>query len=341
MNYIGSKHSLLDFLENGIMKIVDSDCRTFCDLFAGTGAVGRLFKKKGFSVISNDLQYYGFVLNKHYIENHRPLEFVGLQNEIENPTPENVCAFLSVLPLSYGFIYNNYAGSSGRLYFSDENACKCDAIRTKIKEWHDGNKITDGENYFLITTLLEQIDKHANTASVYGSFLKKLKSSAQKVFDLIPAQLLINDQNHKVYNKDANELIFEIESDILYLDPPYNERQYASNYHLLETIAKYDSPEIKGKTGLRNYDNQKSNYCRRTNVKIAFADLIKNARAKYIFLSYNNEGLLSFDEICEIMSSRGEYGFFTQSYNRFKADSKRDYLANKTTEYLHWVKVKN
>jgi adenine-specific DNA-methyltransferase len=110
---------------------------------------------------------------------------------------------------------------------------------------------------------------------------------------------------------------------------------------LLETIAKYDSPQISGKTGLRDYSRQKSNYCRRANVRISFADLIKNAKAKYIFLSYNNEGLLSLDDIREIMSSRGEYGFFTKKYNRFKADSRRDYSTNKTTEYLHYVKVEN
>ncbi|GAB7140497.1 DNA adenine methylase [Deferribacterales bacterium RsTz2092] len=340
MNYIGSKHSLLDFLERGILTIASDACHTFCDLFAGTGAVGRHFKTKGFSVIANDLQYYGYVLNKHYIGNHRPLEFANL-DEVPNPTTESVCAYLSKLPAQHGFIYNNYAGNSGRLYFSDENAGKCDSIREKIEKWHKNNKITDGEYYFLITSLLEQIDKHANTASVYGAFLKKLKSSAQRVFSLVPSPLLINAQEHKVYNKDANVLVREIETDILYLDPPYNERQYASNYHLLETIARYDSPAIKGKTGLRNYDEQKSDYCRRSDVKGAFADLIKNARAKYIFLSYNNEGLLSLGDIRDIMSSRGEYGFFTQEYSRFKADANRDYTANKTTEYLHWVKVEN
>jgi len=340
VNYIGSKHSLLNFLESGIKKVTDNNGHTFCDLFAGTGAVGRHFKKRGYSIIANDLQYYGFVLNKHYIENHRPLKFANLK-EIPNANADNVCKYLSGLKPRKGFIYKNYAGNSGRLYFSDENAKKCDAIRLKIEEWHKVNLITDGEYYFLITTLLEQIDKHANTASVYGAFLKKLKTSAQKVFDMIPAQLLINEQEHQVYNKDANQLIREIETDILYLDPPYNERQYASNYHMLETIAKYDNPKITGKTGLRDYSKQKSNYCRRNDVRNAFIDLIKNAKAKYIFLSYNNEGLLSLDDIREIMSSRGEYGFFTQEYNRFKADSNRDYSAKKTTEYLHWVKVEN
>ena len=140
---------------------------------------------------------------------------------------------------------------------------------------------------------------------------------------------------------DANQLIKEISADILYLDPPYNARQYCANYHMLETIAKYDSPKISGKTGLREYKNQKSLYCSKSSVKNAFADLIQQANVKYIFLSYNNEGLLSVDAIREIMSQKGEYGYFTQEYNRFKADSQRDYKTDKTTEYLHYCIVKN
>lgn len=355
MNYIGSKLSLLSFLDESINKVIDkSSCHTFCDLFAGTGIVGSYFKQKGFSIISNDLQYYSYVLNKHYIENHRYFDFLGLFDEIDTlqDTPINkrhyiVCDYLSALDGKDGFIYKNYSAEGSkdsefeRMYFSNENAKKCDAIRLKIEDWHNKNKINDKEYYFLIASLLEVIDKHANTASVYGAFLKKLKASAQKTFELVPAKLIINEQDHLVYNSDANQLIKTIHPDILYLDPPYNERQYASNYHLLETIAKYDNPEIKGKTGLRNYSNQKSEYCSKSSVKKAFSDLIQNANCKYIFLSYNNEGLLSLDDIKEIMSKKGKYGFFTQKYNRFKADSNRDYSANNTTEYLHWCVVDN
>jgi len=339
MNYIGSKQSLLGFLQDGIMKIAGDGNHTFCDLFAGTGAVGRHFKSLGFQVCANDLQYYGFVLNRHYIGNHRHLEFSKL-DEVRNANEWIVCEYLNNLSPVSGFIHKNYA-CGGRLYFSEENAGKCDAIRQKIEEWRKENKINDDEYYFLITTLLENLDRCANTASVYGAFLKRLKISAQKTFNMIPARFIINDQDHFVFNRNANDLAREIETDILYLDPPYNERQYASNYHLLETIAKYDEPKISGKTGLRDYSEQKSDYCQRANVRAAFADLIRNAKAKYIFLSYNNEGLMSLDEIQEIMSSRGEYGYFTREHSRFKADSDRNYAANKTTEYLHFVKCEN
>ena len=151
--------------------------------------------------------------------------------------------------------------------------------------------------------------------------------------------MIINDQDHEVFNEDINKVAGKIAGDILYLDPPYNQRQYATNYHMLETIAKYDNPKIHGKTGLREYQNQKSLYCSRTQVKKAFTDLVLKAKAKYIFLSYNNEGIMTLNDIKEIMSLRGKYGYFTKKYNRFKADKSenRSYTAQKTVEYLYYV----
>ncbi|MFH1890998.1 MAG: DNA adenine methylase, partial [Candidatus Kuenenbacteria bacterium] len=352
MNYIGSKLSLLKFLEESIEKVAGKNNHVFCDLFAGTGAVGSYFKEKGYSVIANDIQYYSFVLNKHYIENHKILNFKNLIKEI--PKLKNIkakdrgnfiCEYLSNLKGRKGFIFKNYClgGTENkkvqRQYFSDENGMRCDAVRQKIEKWKEEKLINNHEYYFLLTSLIESIDKYANTASIYGAFLKHLKKSAQKEFVLKPANMVVNSQEHKVFNEDINELVKKINGDILYLDPPYNHRQYATNYHLLETIAKYDNPKIHGKTGLREYEDQKSLYCQKTQVKKAFKDLIMNAKVKYIFLSYNNEGLMTADDVKEIMSLRGKYGYFTKNYNRFKADrdENRDFKDNKTTEYLHYV----
>lgn len=354
MNYIWSKLSLLKFLEESIWKIVKEKDYQFSDLFAGTGIVWRYFKQRWHKIIANDLQYYSYVLNRHYIWNHKELEFNWLLKDIkileETKKSERkniVCNFLDKLPWKKWFIYKNYClwGTKNsefqRQYFSDENWEKCDAIREKIEERKTNKAINDNEYYFLLTTLIEAIDKVANTASVYGAFLKQLKKTAQKELNLKPAELILNDNEHDIFNEDINSLIKNTNHDVVYLDPPYNHRQYSGNYHILETIAKNDKPKIKGKTGMRDCSSQKSLYCSKNEVKKAYDELISNITAKYIFLSYNDEGLMSLDDIKEIMSKRWEYWFFTMWYNRFKADKSenREFKKDKVIEYLHYVKI--
>lgn len=354
MNYIGSKLSLLKFLYNSISKVVKTKDYTFSDLFAGTGIVGRFFQKKWHRVIANDLQYYSYILNRHYIGNHTDLHFTWLSSTIPelliseiHERKSIVCDYLQNLPSKKWFIYNNYSlwGTQWqefeRQYFSDENAMKCDAIRGQIEKRYKEDKITDDEYYFLLATLIESIDKVANTASVYWAFLKHLKKSAQKELNLIPAELFVNDHKHDIFNEDINILIANTSHDVVYLDPPYNHRQYSGNYHILETIAKYDSPKIKWKTGMRDCKNQKSLYSSRTQVVQAFEDLINKINAKYIFLSYNDEGLMSLEDIKKIMSKRGDYWFFTKEYKRFKADKSKNRIYKKdwVVEYLHYVIV--
>ena len=352
MNYIGSKFRLLDFLETSIKKVVGDKPTTFCDAFAGTGTVGAHFKKKGYTVISNDIQYYSFVLIRHFIENNTDFEFNGLKNIVpsiaDKTFKESIFQYLNELPLTEGFIFQNYStgGTQNqefeRIYFSDENAKICDTIRMKLESWKVNNDINEDEYFYLLSCLIEATDKKANTASVYGAFLKKLKKTANEKIILKPLEIITSDKKNIVYNEDINNLLPTINTSILYLDPPYNTRVYGDNYHILETIARYDNPKIKGKTGNR-VEKVKSDYSSKREVKRAFTDLISKANAEYIFVSYNNEGLLTHKEIKDIMSTRGEYGVFEKDYQRFKADKteKRNHKATKTTEFLHYVKVKN
>jgi len=328
MNYIGSKLKLSNFIKETVYSVVGQDLSNlvFCDIFAGTGIVGRNFKQEVKKVISNDFEYYSFVLNRNYIGNHT------LINESNKYFEE-----LNNTELLEGFIYNNYCkgGNGERQYFSDYNGKKIDAIRSKIETWKAKKKLDNNLYYFLLASLLESADKVANTASVYGAYLKALKKSAQKKLILIPADFSLNDNKHEVFNEDSNKLIKSIEGDILYMDPPYNARQYGSNYHMLNTIAKYDDFIPKGKTGLRDYN--RSNYCSKSKVKQEFEDLIKNANFKYIFLSYNNEGLMRVKDVKEIMSKYGKYDLASTNYQRFKADKteNRNHKADKTEEYIH------
>ncbi|MFA7069547.1 MAG: DNA adenine methylase [Sulfurimonas sp.] len=329
MNYIGSKLKLSSWIEEEVKKVAGDDLseKIFCDIFAGTGIVGRTFKKKVKKVISNDLEEYSYVLNKNYIGNHEAIT-----------NKEDFIEELNNLPLiDSGFIYQNYCMGSGsqRQYFSDLNGKKIDTMRTQIEKWKNSKKIDDNTYYFLLASLIESADKVANTASVYGAFLKHIKKSASKEMILESADFIENDNTHEVYKDDSNNLIKRIEGDILYLDPPYNHRQYGANYHLLNTIALYDDFTPKGKTGLREYNRSK--YSQKSEVAKSFEELIKNANFKYIFLSYNNEGLMSEDETKTIMKKYGKYNLVKKDYQRFKADKteNRNHKANTTFEYLH------
>ncbi|MDR0340856.1 MAG: DNA adenine methylase [Mycoplasmataceae bacterium] len=330
MNYIGSKHTLSDFIVDTITDVIGIENLkniTFCDMFAGTGIIGRKFKNKVNMVISNDIEYYSYVLNRNYIENNSKIKDV-----------DYYINYLNNLPGVEGFIYKNYClgGHGVRQYFSDENGKKIDSIRQKIEKLKDVQKTRD-LYYHLLASLIECSDKIANTTSVYGAHLKYLKESAKKTLILKPAEFDITPKSgkHVAKNIDSNELVNTIKGHILYLDPPYNERQYGSNYHLLNTIAIYDEFIPKGKTGLRKYTPSK--YSSKNTVKQEFEDLINKAKFNYIFLSYNNEGLMTGDEIKEIMSKYGKYELYEKEYRRFKADTKRNYSADKTIECLHFL----
>lgn len=340
MNYIGAKNKLLPFIEKIILENIDDSCRVFCDIFSGTGVVGLNFKKLGFKIIANDLQYYSYVLNRHFIGNHKKLEFKELVNFLKirykNNILKEVFRFFNTLQPIHGFIAENYspAGKDGRMYFTEQNAKKCDAIRTKIEFFKKNKVITIDEYFFLISSLLESIDKYSNSVSVYGAYLKKFKKTALLEFYFSPSKLYINHQEHEIYNQDANDLIKRISTDVLYLDPPYNRRQYYTNYHILETIAKYDNPVIYGKTGLRLENGKRSKYCLVNTAYNEFKNLIENANSKYIFMSYNNEGIIPIQAIRGVFEKKGNLKEFTISYSRYKSDSKRKYSSNKTVEYL-------
>jgi adenine-specific DNA-methyltransferase len=359
MQYIGNKRSLVHHIHN-IIKKYNMEGNILCDIFSGTHAVGSYFKKKEYSVISNDWQVYSYVIGKALIDNNEEPCFTKLlihlkdkiefKNIIDYSPYKKVLYYLNSLEGICGFVYNNYCPTGTvdkeyqRMYFSDENGKKFDAIRTIIEEWKEKQIINSKEFYILLATLIEDMDGVSNTTSVYGAFLKELKGQAIKKLILKPLELIINNQENKVYNEDANLLVKKIYADIFYLDPPYNARQYASNYHVLETMALYDNPILYGKTGLREYEDQKSPYSSKVKAKEALRDLILNIKGKYIILSYNNEGILSEDDIREVLSLRGEVYKEEIEYKRFKSDKNnenRQYKMedNKVFELLYILKI--
>lgn len=337
LNYIGSKYSLLSFILESIRDSVDGDISKMKigDLFCGTCSVGFMFRKLEANVIANDLEYYSFIVAKSYLE----CSF--------NENIKSLIIKLNQLEDKEGLIYNNYAPEKGeytyhkskdvteigtRLFFSNENARRIDAIRIELEVMR--KDLSDNDYYFLLASLIVSADKIANVASVYGAYLKKLKESAKKDFVLLPIHFETNKIDCKVYNEDINIMAPKEEYDVVYLDPPYNNRQYSKNYHILNYLAKYEDVKLRGKTGL--FDCEVSKYSQK-DVLNSFSEMIKSLKTKYIFLSYNNEGLMSKDEIMEVLSEKGSVNLIEKEYQKFKSGKyKKD--ITKTTEYLYCVK---
>jgi adenine-specific DNA-methyltransferase len=343
LNYIGSKRALLDFIDLAVGHCeIEKDNVTFCDLFSGTGHVAKHYKKRGYRIIANDLEDFSYSLINHYIGNH---------NEIK--ISEYLDRFNQLSGIDTGFVFNNYCPSGKyssvekkdgtimqRKYFTDQNGKIIDEARDLIDSWLVSNEIDENTYAYLLAVILESADKIANTTSVYGAFLKEYKKGADKKIKFSFIENIITEQEHLVFKEDSNDLIKKIEGDILYLDPPYNNRQYGANYHVLNTISKKDNPEVRGITGMR--DSNTSLWCKKNEVEKIFEDLIENANFKYILLSYNNEGLMSHETIKNIMEKHGEYSVIEKDYSRYKADKeheKRKYKAKSVIEYIHILKI--
>lgn len=327
MRFIGNKTQLLE----QIKEVVDrhaTDATSFCDIFSGTASVARYFKQ-WYQIYSNDLLYFSYCLQRGTIEISRSPSFEKLSCEIGicNPVQyfnDMTTEEMEILPQEKRFFQNNYAPMGGRMYITDANALRIDYTRNTIEEWYNSSYLTDDEYFYLIACVVEGIPFVSNISGTYGAFNKKWDVRSNKLFILIDLPVICNDKNNRSFNKDGTILLQDVSGDILYIDPPYNERQYLPNYHVLETAAKYDFPILRGKTGQRPYETQRSDFCSKKKVVPAFESLISNARFKHIILSYNTDGIMTLEEIESVMKKYGVPSTFEVNYipyRRFKSRS--------------------
>ena len=343
MRYIGGKTQLLNDIDAVINKnALGNEC-IFCDIFSGTGSVARYFKPR-YEIHSNDMLHFSYVIQKATVENNHKPNFEQLRNiGIYDPIKflEETRFDTTKLDRDSLFITHNYSPNDNckRMYVSNKNAQRIDFIRTTIENWKLNNLIGELEYYYLLASLIEGVPYISNITGTYGAYLKQWDKRALKEFEMARLDVVDNKQKNKSYNTDANKLIRELEGDILYLDPPYNSRQYASNYHLLETISKYDHPQIKGITGIRTYDNEKSAFCNKNEVLDVFEDLINKAKFSNIILSYSTQGLMSSEQIEKVFKKHGiesSYRRYDIPYRKYKSKIVKD--DNKIEEYLFYIK---
>ena len=299
MRYIGSKLALLDRLS---VEIILRTPKTgvFCDLFSGSAAVARHFKRRNFKTISNDIMHFSYYLQAATIELNFKPEFKGLDYE-----PISYLNKLDTNNFEYSknkFVLDNYSPSISKDtgYFTTENALKIDAIRQQINIWLELKKVNKHEYVYLVAALIEAVPFVSNTTGTYGAYLKKWDKRAFKPLVLVDHEIFDNGLVNKSFCEDANNLIKKLEGDIIYIDPPYNGRQYGSNYHVLETIARYDNPTVKGITSMRDNSDISSDFCMKSKAESALNEIISNSNFSHIFFSYNSEGILSEAQIKEI-----------------------------------------
>lgn len=325
MRYIGGKTGLL---ENILTEVLKRNCRSVLDVFSGSGVVSERFATYGLTTKSNDFLYFSYVLSRGLITFSREPQYLNLP--IKNPI-----AYLNNLKIEDTcinreecFIWNHYSphDNCNRMYFQENNALKIDIIRITIENWKDKGYLTDDEYFYLLSRLLSAVPYVSNIAGVYGAYLKKWETRSFKSLELVDGNIAkSNNKNNKAYNLDYKDFLKIQSADLLYADPPYNGRQYLPNYHILETIAKYDYPIIHGISGMRQYGNEaKSDFCKSASVASAFEDLIKLAKVNHIIISYNNEGLISTNDLtslCKTYAKQRTFNLVEIPYRRYKCRS--------------------
>ena len=337
MRYYGGKTKLLKFIENAVNSLDIPSNACIFDIFSGTAVVGKHFKTKGYKVYSNDFLEFAYSIASTFIGINSEPKFSSL--EIKSHPID----YLNNLQGRVGFVTENYSpyNDCARMYLSIENAMKVDVTREKIEDWYTTKKISLQEKNYLITSLIEAINLRSNVTGTYAAFLKTWDSRALKPIFLTRPLIIPSVEKNEVFKEDANELIRKHSADLIYLDPPYNSRQYASNYFFLELVAEGwfgNIPQIYGLSGMRPYNHQKSLYSSSRTAASALQDLVDNADSKYILLSYNNEGLIPHDEIKTILARRGTVSEFSIAHKRYRAIN-QDGTNIKTRESLFLLKM--
>jgi adenine-specific DNA-methyltransferase len=291
---------------------VQKECigvNSIADIFAGTGAVSSAFLDK--SIITNDLLYSNFISNTAWF---------GSQKFDQQKIVDYIIKYNSISKYKANYMTKNFSDT----YFSKSDCSKIGVIREDIETNYKQGNLNERERAILITSLLYAMDKIAKTCGHYDAYRKGVEfDSALELF--VPVAQADNNSENRCFNMDANELVKEIEADLIYIDPPYNSRQYGDAYHLLENVAKWEKPIVYGVAKKMNRTSTKSRYCTKSATE-AFEELIGDIKAKYILLSYNNmatkgndrsNAKIADEDIMRILEAKGIVKVFSENYKAF------------------------
>ena len=322
--YLGNKYKLLPF----ITRVVENECKninTVADIFAGTGAVASAFIDK--KIITNDIMYSNYICH---------VAWFSSEHYSEEKIIKIITQYNNLKVVEDNYMSDNFSDT----YFSLDDCRKIGFIRQDIEDKFNSGVINARERALLITSLLYAMDKIANTCGHYDAYRQGVEF--EKHLELyVPQPEPDVNENNVCYNMDTNELAPEIEADLIYIDPPYNSRQYCDAYHLLENVARWEKPEVFGVARKMDRTALKSDYCTQK-ATVAFENLIDSIHAKYILLSYNNmankgndrsNAKISDDDIMKILSKKGKVKVFSEDYKAFST-GKSDIQANQERLFL-------
>lgn len=318
--YIGNKHKLIEW----IFSILDKECKgkSFTDIFAGTGVVAAVASKHFDEVILNDFLYSNHAIYQAFFDTGvwDQDKIINIIKNYNNINGED---------LDENYFSINFGGK----FFSKNSAKIIGFVRENIEE--NRKNLTEREYHMLISSLLYSVDKIANTVGHYDAYFKK--ESVEDNFFMRPIDP-VEVKSASIFREDANSLAKRIQTDIVYIDPPYNSRQYSRFYHVLETLTKWDKPKLHG-VALKPEPENMSDYCR-VSAKDRFAELVNDVNAKYLVVSYNNtydsksnssKNKITLEEIKNVLTKRGKTKIFEKDYRHFNAGN-TDF--NNHKEYL-------
>ena len=338
MRYIGNKTRLLPFILR-VLKTRGLTGGTVHDAFAGTASVGRALKTHGWRVHSSDLLLSSYVFQRAYIVAGEADRSVG-----------KLARELSGLPAKEGFITRHFSPVGQRMYFSAENAARIDAAREELERWREQGEVGDDAYYILLAAIIEGADRVANTAGVYASFMKRWQPNSRRRFEVKPEAPAPGHPGGTAYLMDAAAAAKKIgEVDLIYIDPPYNSRQYVAYYHIPEIIARgwtNSAPAVRGKVGLLAGKEGRSDWSHGRRVQKLFSGLLTATRARHALVSFNSEGHLAPKTLITLLEGAavdGKVDHFTQGYRRYRADSEREgrhYHLDRAVEHLYLVRLR-
>lgn len=350
ITYIGNKRALLPHLETILQNIIKQENNrqlTCLDLFSGSGIVARLFKQYGCNVIANDLEDYSCIINECYLSNKNEFQFRKSKYEEWykkiNEQLYNKNYVRGIISEHYAPVDDKNIQPNERCFYTTENAQIIDTINFYIDTMPDDLRV-----YFL-GPLLYQASVHTNTSGVFKGFYKNKDTGLGQYgghnqnalsritgkIELLHPILCEVRTDYSIYQNDAVDLSKLVMCDIAYLDPPYNQHPYGSNYFMLNVIAnnELDSDNISKVSGIPT-DWNRSVFNNKHTAKESLEQIINRLTAKYIIISYNSEGFISYDEMTDMLSKYGGYKTIIIDYNVFRGSRNLNNRNIHLNEYL-------